>query len=251
MRLDSALWSVPLVATLFLVALAALSRDRLPVWCWPLLAALPWTAAVARLARSATGTPDRADTDSGAHDVERAVTQLLQQLASQLRGVIAQMRSDLCRIQDPVRDANEECTSITSFAVASDRVLSQFVDHVVNTSANSMAMVERIDDMVEHMGHADRLLDDVKVIADQTNLPALNAAIESTRAGDAGRGFAVVADEVRKLFRRSDRCNDAIRAVIGQSTQAIEGARCARYSSKTSSPSRWTISNRSSIGCLI
>ena len=88
-------------------------------------------------------------------------------------------------------------------------------------------MVERIDEMVDHMNHADTLLGDVKVIADQTNLLALNAAIEAARAGDAGRGFAVVADEVRKLSKRSDRFNDEIRVVIGKSIKAIEGARQA------------------------
>ncbi|WP_408646368.1 methyl-accepting chemotaxis protein [Thiosocius teredinicola] len=86
-------------------------------------------------------------------------------------------------------------------------------------------MVERIDEMVDHMQRADGLLNDVKVIADQTNLLALNAAIEAARAGEAGRGFAVVADEVRKLSKRSDRFNDEIRTVIGESIDAIDGAR--------------------------
>jgi methyl-accepting chemotaxis protein len=111
------------------------------------------------------------------------------------------------------------------FVEQTDRVLNYFVEYVVNTSANSMAMVERIDDMVNHMTRADNLLDDVKVIADQTNLLALNAAIEAARAGEAGRGFAVVADEVRKLSLRSDRFNDEIREVIGCSIADINKAR--------------------------
>jgi methyl-accepting chemotaxis protein len=126
-----------------------------------------------------------------------------------------------------LRDDAGEGVVLSGFAEETDEVLRYFVDYVVNTSANSMAMVERIDDMVEHMGHADRLLGDVKVIADQTNLLALNAAIEAARAGDAGRGFAVVADEVRKLSKRSDRFNDEIRGVIGKSMRAIEDARGA------------------------
>jgi methyl-accepting chemotaxis protein len=112
-------------------------------------------------------------------------------------------------------------------AEKTDEVLGRFVDYVVDTSSNSVAIVERIDEMVNHMNHADELLGDVKVIADQTNLLALNAAIEAARAGDAGRGFAVVADEVRKLSKRSDRFNDEIRLVIGESMKAIHSARQA------------------------
>jgi methyl-accepting chemotaxis protein len=122
---------------------------------------------------------------------------------------------------DPERRSGE----VESFAETTDQVLSSFVDYVVNTSANSMAMVEYIDGMVSHMNRADELLKDVKVIADQTNLLALNAAIEAARAGEAGRGFAVVADEVRKLSHRSDRFNDQIREVIGLSISDVDQAR--------------------------
>ena len=119
----------------------------------------------------------------------------------------------------------EEGFSFGQFAEETDRVLRFFVDHVVETSADSMQMVEQIDDMAAQMDKAEALLNDVKAIADQTNLLALNAAIEAARAGEAGRGFAVVAEEVRALSQRSDRFNDEIRDVIHGSRSNIDSAR--------------------------
>jgi methyl-accepting chemotaxis protein len=128
----------------------------------------------------------------------------------------------------------ENGLSFERFARETDVVLRHFVDHVVSVSDDCVQLVEQIDGLVEQMNKADNLLGDVKGIADQTNLLALNAAIEAARAGEAGRGFAVVADEVRTLSQRSERFNEEIRSVLGESRSDIEHAKgiVTRISSK-------------------
>ena len=217
-------------------------------------AALLWAAVTWFFdSKSQTG-ESRASSSVAVEDIEDAVLELIEGIDTGLGDILSEMRGDLQKIQGLVGDAavtlhgsfnglnsasdkqkylvtnlvdrmhsdrSDAGISFAEFAAETDRVLKFFIDHVLQVSVNSMRMVEHINDMVSQMEQAEELLGDVKIIADQTNLLALNAAIEAARAGEAGRGFAVVADEVRSLSGRSNVFNEEIREVIGNTHDII------------------------------
>ena len=117
----------------------------------------------------------------------------------------------------------KEGVSIREFVVETENILRYFVDYIVSTSKDSMDLLHRLDGMGKQVNAVVGLLNDVKAIANQTNLLALNAAIEAARAGEAGRGFAVVADEVRKLSSHTNRLGGEIASVVQGNLSTIEG----------------------------
>lgn len=138
---------------------------------------------------------------------------------NEMTATVQEVASNIAHAASAAQEANLESTNGRQVVGQAIEQIRSLAEHI-NVAAGTIQQLEHNSEAIS------TVVDVIKGIADQTNLLALNAAIEAARAGEQGRGFAVVADEVRTLASRTQQSTDEINQMIAKlqqgSRQAVE-----------------------------
>ncbi|MBD8561859.1 methyl-accepting chemotaxis protein [Pseudomonas fluorescens] len=172
-----------------------------------------------------------------ATDVSRQAEQV-ECISGQGNQAVATQRGQIDQVAAAMNEMSATAADVASSAAAAVNGALRVSDETANSRklvesqvAGIQQLAADIDQSVNVINHLARdsaaisqVLDVIKGVAEQTNLLALNAAIEAARAGEQGRGFAVVADEVRSLAKRTQKSTEEIEQMIGRVQDGVGAA---------------------------
>jgi len=183
------------------------------------------------VAKSANDVNEHAHAVDDSSKTSQSFIELQNDSSTQVAAAMEQMTHQIHDVSRNAEAAEQAANDAASNASTGKNVVSKTITAIETLSSNIETVSKVTADLAQESNNIGSVLDVIRSIAEQTNLLALNAAIEAARAGEHGRGFAVVADEVRTLASRTGKSTDEIQAMIAK---LQEGAKAAVEAVKSS-----------------
>jgi len=183
------------------------------------------------VAKSANDVNEHAHAVDDSSKTSQSYIELQNDSSTQVAAAMEQMTHQIHDVSRNAEAAEQAANDAASNASTGKNVVSKTITAIETLSSNIETVSKVTADLAQESNNIGSVLDVIRSIAEQTNLLALNAAIEAARAGEHGRGFAVVADEVRTLASRTGKSTDEIQAMIAK---LQEGAKAAVEAVKSS-----------------
>ena len=183
---------------------------------------------IQELIRHVSRTTGQVSDQSGqVEEISTQSSQAVEAQRTQIEQVATAMNEMAATSQEVARSAAlaaNNAEQVNNETLTGRRMVETSVDGIEKLAQEIENSVQVINNLAEDSASISRVLDVIKGVAEQTNLLALNAAIEAARAGEQGRGFAVVADEVRTLAQRTQQSTQEIEQMIARLQEGVGAA---------------------------